>query len=654
MFKFFRQYDKLILTVGATLLMIGFLIQPTLSMFAPDPTNSSQAIGMIGDTQLTFGDQRQAANQLRAISALSPQLAQVSGFDSLQWLLILHDADRMGLSVSWAQVDQFLGEIGQDDAMLGATARRLGLSTESIRQAARDWVVVQEYVELVYGLTHGGQPRISEPLRQRFLYDYQATVKVSALPIRADQYLEQIDEPNEQRLAEHFEHYKDSLPGQGTPHGFGYRVPDRVKIEYLSIPFKPLRDQVQIEDEWVQARRYFKEHIDDLRDENQPDDQDATASDPISDDDLYELVRDKIINQLRDEQASQLAARMIKTAQAMLMENTRGLPLSQGYRQFNDGWAPIPLRAVADKLWQQFGVSPQTIAVQREDDHWLTFEGLTQLPGINSSQLISSRPIPFLLYVRSAKELLKPNDPPELASFRLQTRIPSRPLKSNDGSLYLFRLVDAQQDRTPESIDEIRQQVVRDVKQIDAYQILKDHTNEWLDRAKQESIQILAGSLGTTIITTNPFPRRQPGPRGLLQVPNIPGIGQSQGFVDQVFEHADLLVDDQGVLAPPSPRRITAIPVDQQQNLWLVQLDRFQPMSKSLYDVYTQTDQIASQINTSISRALIGPNAPDPLSIESLSARVGYVPARADDEDSTDTPAPPEAPDTPDQPDLPG
>ena len=64
MLKFFRQYNKYILSVGVALLMIAFLIQPTLSMFAPSPGN--RTIGTIGDTEITLQDQRQAGTTLRA------------------------------------------------------------------------------------------------------------------------------------------------------------------------------------------------------------------------------------------------------------------------------------------------------------------------------------------------------------------------------------------------------------------------------------------------------------------------------------------------------------------------------------------------------------------------------------------------------------
>jgi len=285
MLKFFREYNKYILAVGVALLMIAFLIQPTLSMFTPDPRE--EVIGTIGGEEVTLGDQRVADTHLRVLESVSPILLAFAGNTPgepphpLQWFLMLRDAQSMGLSASDAQVNELLVALNFDEARLASVSRQMGMSRQAVREALRQWIVVLEYKELVNGLAHtrfderlryaltamqlmqrgnymiglglsesafGGAPRLREPLLKRFMYDEQTRVRITALVVPSDRYVLGVSEPDEQTQNELFERYKESLPGEGEPYGLGYRVPDRVKIEYLEIPMSRLREKVRVEE----------------------------------------------------------------------------------------------------------------------------------------------------------------------------------------------------------------------------------------------------------------------------------------------------------------------------------------------------------------------------------------------------------------------
>ena len=235
MLKFFRQYNKYILTVGVGLLMIAFLIQPTLSMFAPGPGN--RAIGTIDGKEISLQDQRQASTTLQVLHEISPVLVQLAGGDprqrinALGWLLIMHDAQAMGLSASELQADQLLATLGIEQDRLAQLARQMGVSTKLIRQALRDWIIVQTYKELAYGLSHKtiheklghllaagqyfqfgyyqgmamelesaykGAPRLSAPAIKHFLHDHQSRVQIAAAAIPIDPYLVKAADPDAQ------------------------------------------------------------------------------------------------------------------------------------------------------------------------------------------------------------------------------------------------------------------------------------------------------------------------------------------------------------------------------------------------------------------------------------------------------------------------
>ncbi len=671
MLRFFREYNKYILVVGVGFLMVAFLIQPTLSMFVPDPTG--EVIGTIGDDQITLGEQRRAGTDLWVLNELAPILADLGGSkpgaapDSFGWLLMLHDARSMGLWASGTQVDEMLGTIGLDEDRLAGLARRLGVSANVVEQALRNWITIQAYKELVLGVVHDpgrqrlqhyleagqylqfgryqdavlaigsayqGRARLSGPLVERFLQDHQTTVKAAVLAIPSDRYLPQVSEPDEQALVDQFERYKDVLAGQSGPYGFGYRIPDRVKLEYLSVPFDRVRQQVRVEE--ADLLSYYDAHRDEFQiDQSSGDGATGDAEKSVL---PYEKVRNKIRGRLIAERASELGDRVIKFAQAMLLEDARSLEQRNGYREVPAGWTPMALEQVAVKVQQQFGILPD---VHRHDDGWLTRVLLQGLAGIGSSYVASHQPrVGFVPYAFSAKRFAGPAVDASMGSLKLQAQLPSTPLVAPDGGRYLFRLLDAQPSRVPASVDAVRELVRRDVKQLAAYNLLKSERVVWLSRAREKGLVDLAAQLGLEVVKSKPFSKRRVGVDGRQDVADVAGVGRSEAFVDSVFELAYEVVvvaqaGRQGAIdytaaidqVPPAVRT-AAIGVDEQMSVVLVRLDDIEPMTRGDFERVAGQRQVGAWIK----HALFTQQDEDPLSLDALIERVHYVSARAGDE----------------------
>src|SRR5690606_1841290 len=134
--------------------------------------------------------------------------------------------------------------------------------------------------------------RLSEPLIQHFLYDEQATVAGEAVLVDSERYLDQVAPPTEAELEALFAQYRDDLRGQGEPYGFGYRVPSRVKIEYLVVPMDRVRSQVRVS--VAEAMAYYDDHAAEFRAEPP-----ATATAPAEPQVRpYAEVRDQVIDRL--------------------------------------------------------------------------------------------------------------------------------------------------------------------------------------------------------------------------------------------------------------------------------------------------------------------------------------------------------------------
>ena len=683
MLKFFRQYMKYILVVSVSVLMIAFLIQPTLSLFTPSP--GDEVIGTIDGQELNRSDQHRAVVELEILESLSrlmPLLVPPGVEDPLQWLLAMREAQAMGLSASDYEIDQLIHQIdrahGQEGLMATQIARlrkQNRIPPAAVRAILRKRLVYQQYWGLMRGLDYPslpeqiehlqaaqqfeqagyasgsiqqilamqGAPRLSDPLRRRLVLDQFSTVKIQAVAVDGSRYLHRVEQdPTDAQLEQLFEKYKDDLPGTGQPDGLGYRIPDRVKIEYLKVPFDRVLAQFPIEAiNEADAMDYYDNHRDAFTID--PPSQPGSADPPVAPQVRpYAQVRNEIKGRLRDQRASDASDRIVKSAQAMLLDEARALGTAQGYFVVPDNWQPMSLEDVADRLENQHGIRPD---VRRHVDSWQTAQDLVALPGIGSSAVVGRRPVPFLQYVGSVREMLDPEKKSHpLASLRLQTKLPSTVLLGNtQPDRYLFRLVEVQRSHTPASWQETRDQLDRDARKLAAYELLKQDKQMWVDRALKESMAELAQALGAKPLNPPPFPRRQPRGRAWgfrLDTPVVEGIGASETFVDAVFESAQEILNTGGIEDASPAQRTAAIPVDSDQKLILVELQEISPMTRSAFN------QFKPSADAWIGQALLAQDVSNPITVDALEDRLGFEPSyRPDDpeSDSDDQEADPEA-----------
>ncbi len=680
MFKLFRLYQNYILAIGVTLLMCVFLVQGTLpSFFTPNP--GTQVIGTINSQKITVADERAAEMDLQILKGLSPLLVldERAGNDSaLRWLLMVRDAKSQGLDTSDATVAKIEAELGfsNEEMERAQRARELGSSVAGIDRAVRDWDIVQQYKELVLGLGHlsadqrieryqqammmaqiygsQGSPaeinrminsaiagaqgtiRVSEPLLSHMLQEIFASVKISAAGVPADRYLPQVKSTPPEELTSLFDKYRNHLPGQADDEGytFGYKTPDRVKIEYLAIPLNRLRETVKIDE--TEILTYYEKHKDDEELRPRTGATQPAAAPPTPDDET----RAKIIDILTTQHATEMAQRAIKIAQAMLSGEVRSFKDNDGYRVAL-GWHPIFLEEVARQIQEQIGILPD---VRRIGDRWLDVATLAKLPGIGRSFVDGTRGAPFTAYVVSAQEF-SPKPDNSLAILHLQTQLPSQPLTGLDGSRFLFRLIAAEPARVPASIEEtgVKTQVFHDAQRLAAYKLLLQDQESWKQKLQQHPLTSLAQEVGSPVLTPPPFPRRQLGPAGPI-VPEVEGIGRDSGFVDQVFALAEKVALQGRVDAIPPAQRSRPIASNANLALYLVRIDAFEALSHSKFDQLAVNPNLGPFVQQVILAGKVTDT--NTFSLSALEKRVGFVPttpAKAEVE-SKPTPEAPEAP----------
>lgn len=639
MLRFFRRYllNKWVLAVGGSLLMVVFLLPMGAGGFGSGGQNP--VIGRIGPDQrkIRARDLEMARAQLEVLERISPVLrvtATTSNDELMQWLLLKHAAARMGLSVSQEQAVLLLGELGRPMNDPAEIARRIGTSEPFIIQALRDYGAVTLYKELALGQSHvplhqrvrqytsvamaSGlaaaprapmlvPPRVSTPLIERFVYEQGSSLQVSMVRVPAERYVARTPQPDEAALTAMFNQYRDRLPGESEPYGFGYASPRRVKIEYLTIPAARVADQVRISE--AEALAYFTANRDRFQ-----------GYDPAaSNTDAYLTVRDQVVAAYVREQSQELGQRIVARARAVMIEDLRRFDRGDGYVVIPDDYQPLPLAQVAEAVEREFAVRPD---VSVRDQQWLDAQQLSLLPGIGDAWLTTPQfEAPFAAYAMSAREV-EPADS-RLLTERFQAKTPSRGLTDSAGNHYLFRLIDAAPQRAPRTLDEARPQVVRDARLQAAFELLVADADTWLARAREEGLAALAAEIDAEVNTPAAFTRHEMTPQGTLQPPLIAGIGRNASFVRQVFRAADAMLGSRSPDQIPEAARLTTVPVAASASLYLLRIDGASAIT---------AEQLAAQAQSPMMPMLIGflmrsEHSEDPLSVEVLARRLDYVDA---------------------------
>ena len=295
MLRFLRKYNAHILVVGGCLLMVAFLVEPTInSCQQTQPGAYDNVIGTFKSGGELTSEDIQRAQMGMAVQEISSPLLSVRGLDPMQWLLMLHDAERLGISASDAEAQAILNSCGATEATIGIAMSRSGANSVDLQRAVRHWAILQQYQSIALGVSYsnpiqrlqramefsrmggseepnmqlavaiynmdGGNATVSEPLLKRFVYDQRAEAKITAIEVPASKYQSEIKPPTTEEMKALYEANKDVVAGEGKPYGFGYRMPHRIKFEYLRVPLDRARDAVKIDE--VDAYDYYVKNKD--------------------------------------------------------------------------------------------------------------------------------------------------------------------------------------------------------------------------------------------------------------------------------------------------------------------------------------------------------------------------------------------------------
>lgn len=491
MLKFLRKYNKWILVIGGTLLMIAFLAPQGVSML---PKLRDRTIATMDGKPVKASRVAKADAELRAMNALGGQIP-IANFvlqltapsqteQAIEWYLLSREAEEAGFAGSDQDGAGLYPLLAQDLAIAQAreVSRQNNLPESFALQLAQSYVepwlnrlqsaqagaagsAGMESVEELHmalgklrgvlrmRLAYAASARLSLPRATRGGTETFGAARVEYVIIPATRFTDAVMDPAEEQILTHFEQYADKLPGE-TEFGIGYRQPQRVKLEWLTLDREGIENAITIDA--VEASKHQQ-----LNKERFPK--------------SFSEERPNIAAELKGQKAQQIMGQAENFVRAEMLRATRTLDRRDGYVSLPADWsAQHPsLESIAQLVVEKVAEANQGLRIPQPSvtvraSEWLTQAEVNALPGFGGSfTRVGSFELPAFAAVFSVKELNpNPNLPLQVGLLASEHPLTGR----GDGNRYFFRVLDARNASAPESVDEVREDVVRDLKRLEAYQ----------------------------------------------------------------------------------------------------------------------------------------------------------------------------------------
>ena len=553
MLRFLRKYNKYILAVFGTILLVTFLVGSAITSLlagAGQANTEWATLGPDGDESLAAIDLEQARRELRLLSAIGRDVPPYGKLDRPEhWFLLVREAQSAGLvggpyasplaqsATGLAQVTQVSGE--NPRFVLETLAKLAGVSS-------------------VIDLYMGGSPYSPQILASRYsdrrfkhlAQDrfHQVTAQVVVLEASAP------DEPRdftEAQLTEQMDKYAEDLLGAGEM-GFGYRLPDRAKIEWLVISADSVRAVIVDSDELdpVALRKHWRSNA-------------ARLGPPQPNADVPDAVRNDLLETLTEQKLKEIS----RVAHNRLLSEQR--------TQQQDGGPGMRFTDLALSIQETFGVTlPDYHAT---GGSWLWLKDLAELEGIGQATTAKFGRLPTSLgvLVMSASEFGRDDTIP------IRQGAVGPPLDGPDGSIYFFRITDTDPSRPPRSVDEVRDALVADLGRLEVYQDLVESTAVIERQARQEGLLTVALANDTVVERARAF--------STAGATALPKIGTHEATIQTIVDRARRLPPDKPIDELTEEQRTFVVPIEDRLALLVVRLIRQRPLTEIAYAQQAQS-----------------------------------------------------------------
>lgn len=644
MLKVLRKYNKWVMVVFGSILMVSFLFTGASSQFQPDPRK--QVLATVDGVKVRQMDFDLAQRELAALMDIVPRAVQLNyGIeDGTHWLLLGQEASRLGMvgderdGLDWistvsrgeaysGMVAEYARQFGsvniaeqivrQQSQQVETRARELQIAIEAQKTtiATRHGLTDREFAVALSRLRgvdrlinlYGSSARQSDRRYIMAARRFEDSVIADAVIIAGESITDSIAEPAPDVLQAHFEKYRSVKPGEGD-HGFGYVLPPRFKLEWIllsrgSVETSISLDPIAVNKHWQLNRTKYPGDF-------------ATEQANVEKD-------------LRDTKIASVMEEADRVFKSRVRAITARLPVDGIYRKLPATWdidAPKlseMAMAMAEAVQTSSGVTMPPPMVSRPITEWTSLPDLENLGGIGGASIrMAGGTMDFAQLVSLAKEIS-----PQV-TIDLQARVPftTFTLEDTAGNRYYFVINDIKPEAPAETLDEVRDQVIKDVKTLLAYEKLVNEKDKWVAKAAADGLDVVASSFRK--------PGGAPGSEPLpLEVVKDISISRDAARNNQLNEESvrESVVTAAELLGPlfvaspeNSANRTLAEPLPKQLSLAVIQINRKELLARE--DLLSRPSQYSRQlVGFELSEIRQAQNAGGPFSTDALKARLNYV-----------------------------
>ncbi len=621
MLKFLRRYNKWILAVFGTLLLLVFLVPSTLT----ELTRRSAILGgtwaHLDGAKVTEASRMNAAAQLELLATYQQligsndldRIRAMTGLDRdpAHWYLLVHEADKAGFvggpeeGRRWLQDQLTLGNSPLTEAQF--VGRLAGAAKQTPTQVVEALANMRGVLRM---LSVAGALPISDNRAKLAASEAQmsAACDLGILDARTPLPGETIAAPTDEQIRAQFEKYRDTVPGTGE-RGFGYRVPDRLKLEWMRVPVDAVRASVA-DDPRLGSLELRKAYLKEPESYLAP----SVAGGYPDFDTVEEQIKAAILDRITRERLLDIN-RFVEDQAALAL---RGAVRRGGYLDLTPEMrAKQPtFDQLAKAISEQFRIPvPEVTAA---GDTWIEPQAAATIPGLGGA--MTTR---FGTQPRRTAELLKAlrefGGSPTLI---VQEGVLSPPLfapaaKDAPSDLFFFRVVAAQATHAPANLDEVIDLVRTDLLRLARYEQLVTMQPELLQKAIANGVQATAKEFGGT----GSF-----APRISEFSNTLPGLGPTPTAAKAIIEVAMKLPRTAPVADLPDADRTLAVAVPEKLALVLARITNISPMSAEDFQMYASAGMVQRLIEPKVP----GIKLPDLFSYDALAKRYDFKLSRGD------------------------
>ena len=482
MLRFLRKYNKLLLVVAGSALMVLFLLPQAVQQLGPNPLN--EVVFRIDGHTFRGKDVQAAQARLGAIQALErtagvPFMFNVR-FESLEhWMLLVQEAKAHGLVAGGGIPDDLLAALATQRAQ---QFRSINAPPEQIAALEAEQRAIT-YAELTRTLDDQrariGEQRVSEAVAEAYgvrrllqLFGGFATIstpEAAIIAVRAldtafcdlafidyTEVLAEVDAPTDAELQAHFEEYKD-LDARQNPEGIGYRLWDAVTLEAVEIDLAKIRaalvlDEIEVNKRWRQNKASYG--------------------------DTFASVKSVVESDIRDERLAAIVRSIEEVGRRELVREARDLATDdKGFKVLPPDWSErqANLEALATQINDEIAktvVLDSPAAKVTQIFSWSNARDLSERSMGRAFATIRGQSMSLPGLAMSVREL----DPDSRTG--MQTGVAFGPLMVPRERMVFMRVLDARPAGPPATLDEVKLRAREDWKKLRAREMLADRAEE--------------------------------------------------------------------------------------------------------------------------------------------------------------------------------